>query len=76
MCQLCGEEKIFNNYLWPQRGEVGAAVADHKPAPQPIRLKGGQAEGKTYAQATRNGYTREDFRRWGKRGGRGNKGKC
>ncbi|MFC2000644.1 hypothetical protein ACFLXE_07845 [Chloroflexota bacterium] len=78
VCQFCGEERLFNNYLHIFGEEGGEQVddrPDHKPAPKPTRVKGEQTESKETIQATLNEYTKEDFRRWGAMGGRGNKRK-
>ena len=76
VCRFCDEERLFNNYLHAY-GEEGGEEAedwnDNKPAPKPVRVKGRQTENEKGSQATCSKYTKEDFRRWGKLGGRGNR---
>ena len=78
ICRFCGEQRLFDNHLHVFGDEGGEDVEewnDHIPAPKPTLPKGGQTDSDKGVGATRNEYTRADFKRWGAMGGRGNKRK-
>jgi len=70
ICVFCGETREFKNSLIV-RTEVGGvkAVDDGRDR----AMKNGRNGGKNGAQEKRPRYTIEDYRRWGKMGGRGHK---
>ena len=70
VCRLCGEKREFRNDLFalPQ---THSEKHQHNRRPDP--LNGRRNGDKKGAKGSHGAFTIEDFRRWGKMGGRGNK---
>jgi len=71
VCAFCGERREFTNNLFICMNGNGEKIVDDGRGIRP--KKNGQNNGKNGAQVSRPRYTIEDYRRWGKMGGRGNK---
>ncbi|MFC1999258.1 hypothetical protein ACFLXE_00685 [Chloroflexota bacterium] len=71
VCAFCGEKREFTNNLFICTDENGERIVDNN---RPLHAKrNGRNGGKNGSQEKRPRYTIEDYRRWGKMGGRGHK---
>ena len=70
VCLFCGEKREFQNDLFalPQTHSE-----KHQHGRRPDPLKGRRNGDKKGTKGSHGAFTIEDFRRWGKMGGRGNK---
>ena len=70
VCLFCGEKREFQNDLSVL---LDKHTEKHRDDGRPVRVKGRRNGDKKGTKGSHGALTIEDFRRWGKMGGRGNK---